>query len=167
MVSNELLVKVEAFIGFDEAQLAKIKPHCEELTFRFGDRIFTEGEPAEHLWTVVDGQVDLRFELPDKRASSNEFTVSSLEVEEKDPETKTMGWSCFVPPYKMRLSAYVMTNRCKIIRVAKSDLLSLFDEDPLMGYRFLTYLIKVVGFRFHQFQDEVAKNMGQAILHGW
>ena len=85
----------------------------------------------------------------------------------KEAEAKTLGWSCFVPPYKMRLSAYVVTDTCRIVRVAKNDLLRLFNDDPLMGYRFMSYMITVVGYRFHQFQAYVAKNLGEDLISGW
>ena len=67
----------------------------------------------------------------------------------------------------MRLSAYCAADRTKIVRISKESLLRLFDEDFKMGYVFLTYLIKVVGYRFHQFQDVVAKNMGESLMCGW
>jgi hypothetical protein len=56
----------------------------------------------------------------------------------------TFGWSCFVSPYKMRLSAYCAEDQTKIVRVAKKDLIKEFEKDPQMGYAFLTYLITVV-----------------------
>ena len=116
------------------------------------------------MWFVVAGQVDLRFEMPDRRATSEEMTVSSVEVKQKDPEAKTLGWSCFVPPYKMRLSAYCVTRRCEVVRIKKEALLGLFNKDPLMGYKFMSYMITVVGYRFHQFQDHVARNMGEDLI---
>jgi len=59
------------------------------------------------------------------------------------------------------------TDTCKIVRVAKNDLLRLFNDDPLMGYRFMSYMITVVGYRFHQFQAYVAKNLGEDLISGW
>jgi hypothetical protein len=57
----------------------------------------------------------------------------------------------------MRLSAYCAVDGTKILRISKESLTRLFDEDYKMGYVFLTYLITVAGYRFHQFQDVVAK----------
>ena len=95
------------------------------------------------------------------------MTVHSVEIEDKAPEAKVLGLSCFVPPYKMRLSAYCVTDTCNIIRVPKTDLLKMFEQDPGMGYFFMSYMIQVVGFRFHQFQDHVARNMGEDLMFGW
>ena len=167
MVTLERMRRITAFDGLNENQLAILQPLCEEREFQAGDKLFTEGDPAAHLWVVTQGAVDLRFELPDKRPTSEEHTVSSAKVAKREQESQTFGWSCFVPPYKMRLSAYCVENNTKIVRVAKKDLIREFEKDSQMGYAFLTYLITVVGYRFHQFQDEVAKSKGHSILASW
>ena len=167
MIDFSLLEKVESFKRLDNNQLEAVRPFCEELTFYLGDKLFTEGDDALHMWAIIEGQVDLRFEMPERGPAAAEQTITSVEVREKETEAKTLGWSCFVPPYKMRLSAYVVTDTCRIVRVAKNDLLRLFNDDPLMGYRFMSYMITVVGYRFHQFQAYVAKNLGEDLISGW
>jgi len=167
MVRIGLLKKFEAFRGLSEDQLLRIQPFCEMLSFQKDAKLFTEGNPAEHLWLVVEGAVDLRFELPDNRPTTEEHTVSSVKVGKRGQVAQTFGWSCFVPPYKMRLSAYCVADKTSIVRVAKSALIKEFEKDPQMGYAFLTYLITVVGYRFHQFQDEIAKIRGTHIMAGW
>ncbi|MBW1785507.1 MAG: Crp/Fnr family transcriptional regulator [Deltaproteobacteria bacterium] len=167
MIALDELKKVETFRQLDDTQLEAVLPFSEQLNFYFGDRLFKEGDDALHLWHVTEGKVDLRFEMPDARPSTPDQTLSSVEVQKQDPEAKTLGWSCFIPPHKMRLSAYVVTNKCKVIRVGKNDLLRLFNADPLMGYWFMSYMMTVVGYRFQQFQDYVAKNLGEDMISGW
>lgn len=167
MLTLDELKKVETFKLLDEVQLEAVRPFGEQLHYHFGDRLFREGDEALHLWHITEGKVDLRFELPGARPSMPHQTVSSVEVQKQDPEVKTLGWSCFVPPHRMRLSAYVVTDQCTVIRVGKNDLLRLFNADPLMGYRFMSYMITVVGYRFQQFQDYVAKHLGEDMISGW
>jgi CRP-like cAMP-binding protein len=167
MVTSELLKSLEPFKELNAVQLGKLQKYCEEIEFEFNEKLFTQGDPAMHLWVVVDGAVDLRFEMPDRRPSSPDQTVDSVEVMEREPEAKVLGWSCFVPPYKMRLSAVCISKSCSIVRVDKGELFNLFQEDPLMGYLFMSYMIKVVGYRFHQFQNHVAKNLGEDLMFGW
>jgi len=167
MVALSILSNIEAFQGLSQRQLIKLEPYCEALAYRQGDQLFAEGEPAMHLWVVLEGRVDLRFEMPDKRLASEHHTVTSSEAGHRDNVGQTFGWSCFVPPHQMRLSAYCVTDECRVVRIAREDLLRLFDYDPHMGYVFLTYLIKVVGYRFHQFQEVVAKHMGEYLMYGW
>ncbi len=167
MVSLERMKRIMVFQGFNEKQLTIVQPFCEELEFQDGNKLFTEGDPAEHLWVVLEGTVDLRFELPDRRPTSEDHSVTSVKVDKRKQVYQTFGWSCFVPPYRMRLSAYCVEDHTRIVRVSKKDLIKEFEKDPQMGYAFLTELITVVGNRFHQFQDEVARAKGMAILASW
>lgn len=155
-MNQELFKKFEAFKYFSEKQLAKVKNLCEEVAFNENERLFAAGDPATHLWMVTDGRVDLRFEMPDKRVTTTKQTVSSVKVTPQKSMAETLGWSCFVPPYQMRLSAYCVTPTCRIIRIAKGELLKIFEDDPLMGYRFMSFMVTVVGYRFHQFQEVFA-----------
>ncbi|MBU3915528.1 Crp/Fnr family transcriptional regulator [bacterium] len=167
MINTEMLRLIKAFEGMNDKQFATIQKHCEELNYEKGDKLFTEGDSASHLWNVIKGQVDLRFEMPDKRKTSSDHTIASVDVGKGGAESMVLGWSCFIPPFKMRLSAYCMTNTCTIVKIPKEALLQLFAKDSLMGYKFMSYMMTVVGYRFQQFQDHVAKNMGEDLMSGW
>jgi len=167
MIDIDLLHELYPFRNMNADHLKVLQPKCEELEFQKGDKLFTQNDPAAHLWIVREGCVDLRFEMPDRRQTSADMTVDEVEVKQKEPEAKVLGWSCFVSPYKMRLSAYCVTDTVQIIRVLKSDLKKMFDANPQMGYLFMSYMIQVVGFRFHQFQDHVARNLGEDLMFGW
>jgi len=164
IVNREYFSKIEAFKNLTDDQRSRVIPLCEEVVFQEGDRLFAEGDPAQHVWFVVDGQVDLRFELPDRRQTTVEHTISIEEASRQDAEAKTLGWSCFVPPHHMMLSAYCVTRACSIIRIHKEELLHLFENDPVIGYRFLTYMIAVLGYRFIQLEETVAKMIGHGMI---
>jgi CRP-like cAMP-binding protein len=165
MISLSDMDKVEAFKGLNDSQLELLQEKCKSVEFQRDDKLFSEGDKAEHLWIVVEGHVDLRFELPNDPNSHEDSTIST--VESQSTRAKTLGWSCFIPPHKMRLSAYCVTRHCKVVRINKDELIKLFEEDPSMGYKVMTYLIQVLGFRFEQFQEEVARDKGNSIMHSW
>ena len=165
MITLQQLDAVPAFKDLTNEQLESIRQCCVKADFNRNDRLFREGDEAAHLWVVTDGKVDLRFELPGDRPTSDETTISSLGAE--DDRKKTLGWSCFVPPYRMMLSAYCNTRSCSVIKIAKKDMLDLYEKDTAMGYHVLFYLIKVLGYRFQQFQDELARHIGHDIMHSW
>lgn len=152
-INQQQLEKVEAFKGFSEKQFGKLKILCNEADYNENEQLFAEGDPATHLWMVTEGRVDLRFEMPGKRFATTEQTVSTVDITSQKPMAETLGWSCFVPPYQMRLSAYCVSPICRIIRIPKDELLKIFEDDPLMGYRFMSYMVTVVGYRFHKFQE--------------
>ncbi|MCK5783199.1 MAG: cyclic nucleotide-binding domain-containing protein [Desulfobacterales bacterium] len=165
MITLKELDYVQAFKELTNEQLASLRKFCIRDDYSRGDRLFKEGDSADHLWIVTDGKVDLRFELPGNISASDENTISSLAAE--DDKKRTLGWSCFVPPFRLMLSAYCVTRSCSVIKIAKTDMLALFEKDIVMGYQVMSYLVKVLGFRFQQFQDELAKQKGHDIMHSW
>lgn len=146
MISFEFLKKVKIFDDLNDDQLSDVMGCCQEKEYHHGDRLFGEGDDAIHMWVVMDGQVDLRFDLPG-RPTSEENNISSISA------YNTFGWSSLVPPYKYGLSAYCATRSCKVLKVEKECLTNLFEEDTLIGYRVMSNLAAVVGERFDQLQD--------------
>jgi CRP-like cAMP-binding protein len=160
MITLDFLEKVEVFKDLDDRQLAEILSCCREVEFSREDKIFGVGEEPRFLWVVMEGQVALLWELPG-RSALPETTISTL------PETMTFGWSSLVPPYKYRLSAYCATRTCRAIKVEKDGLIKLFEQDPLIGYKVMLKLLAVVGSRFLNLQDEIAKRRGSDIINQW
>lgn len=147
MTHVAFLSSAQVFGSLNEEQLKAIDPFCMEKAFSKGKRIFSEGENADHIWCVKEGQVDLRFDLPGRK-SSKENTISMR------MEKMIFGWSSLVPPYQYRLSAYCASDVCKVICAEKKCLIQLFDRDKIAGYKFMSSLIEVVGMRFHQLQEK-------------
>jgi signal transduction histidine kinase len=58
MVAEELDA---AFLtsALTESQLAELRASGTEITFALGDELWREGEPADHLWILLEGQFEL------------------------------------------------------------------------------------------------------------
>ncbi|MEE8398377.1 MAG: cyclic nucleotide-binding domain-containing protein [Desulfobacterales bacterium] len=147
MVDIDFLRKVGIFKGLEDDQLALILENCQEKEFPKGGLLFKEGQEAHCIWLVVDGEVDLRFDLPARPTTSKETTLNT------ETTSNTLGWSAFVPPYRYVLSAYCTSESCKVAQLEKADLLTLFEEDPGMGYSVMSNLAGVVSTRFHKMQQ--------------
>ncbi|WP_027371321.1 Crp/Fnr family transcriptional regulator [Desulfovermiculus halophilus] len=165
MVSLETLKSLELFHDLSTEQLESLQEQAYTEHFTRNTCLFKEGDPARELWIETEGQVDLRFELPGQTITSNDQTIQHIEA--RPLEARMLGWSCFVPPYQMRLSAYCVTETCTVIKFKRDALLELFEHDTDMGYKILSFMIKVVGYRFHECQDELAKHMGENIINAW
>jgi len=146
MTSYDFLENAEVFKGLDNDQLAAIQPCCEEKEYLYGRKLFAEGEAAKHLWVVMEGQVDLRFELPDRR-SSEKFTIAAMTAGD------AFGWSSIVPPSRYTSSAYCASKRCKLLQVDSHCLQQIFEKEVKAGYRIVFNLAAVVGKRFQQLHD--------------
>lgn len=160
MVSLDFLEDVDAFSDLDDDQLAAIQDCCEVAKFKRGDAIFAAGEAPEYFWLVLEGQVNLVWDIPEGPALP-ENTISTLS------EGMPFGWSSLVPPHKYRLSAHCTSRSCKTVRIPRNRLLQLFEDDAQLGYKVMSKVIIVVGQRFHQLQDEVARRRGHDIINRW
>lgn len=146
MSGLDFLEKVDIFKGLDQDQLSVVNKGGQEKEYTYGDRLFAEGENADRVWLVIDGQVDLRFDLPG-RPTSEENTVFSIST------PQTLGWSSFVPPFKYALSAYSATKSCKILQINKEYLLECFEKNPRMGLMFMTNVAAIASRHFDQLQE--------------
>jgi CRP-like cAMP-binding protein len=151
------LGQVEVFKGLDSVQLKTLKPCCQVKMFKQGDKIFGEDEEAYFLWSVVDGQVELRFDLPG-RESNVETTISKI------LPGKVFGWSSLVPPNMYRLSAYCTTPEVEVLQISRDCLVKLFSKDPRIGYLVMSNVAIVIGTRFQQLQDELSLKNGNSLL---
>lgn len=140
------LEKVDIFKGFSQDQLKAASKEGREKKYLYGEKLFAEGEDADRIWLVTDGQVDLRFDLPG-RPTSEQNTVFAITA------SQTLGWSSFVPPFKYALSAYSATKTCKILQIKKDHLLECFDKDPRMGLMFMTNVAAIASRHFDQLQE--------------
>ena len=160
MITLEFLENVQMFEDLNDDQLTRIQKHCREATFSRGDKIFGAGEKPQYLWVVMEGQVALQWTTPG-RSALPESTISRLS------ESMTFGWSSLVPPYTYRLSAYCTTRTCKVMQVERDALIKLFEKDAEIGYKVMLKLLSVVGSRFLNLQDEVARQRGSDIINQW
>ena len=160
MIPLEFLESVQVFKELNDDQLTRIQKHCQAAEFSRGDKIFVAGEKPRYLWVVMEGQVALQWATPG-RSASPESTISRLS------ESETFGWSSLVPPYTYRLSAYCATRTCKVMQVNREALIKLFENDAEIGYKVMLKLLSVVGSRFLNLQDEVARQRGSDIINQW
>lgn len=159
MISLDFLENVEAFVDLNDDQLTAIQGCCEIAEFKRGEEIFAAGEIPEYFWIVQSGQVNLTWDAPESPTLRDTITTLS--------EGKPFGWSSLVPPYRYHLSAHCASRSCKTVRIAKERLLQLFEKDAQLGYKVMSKVMMVVGQRFHELQDEVARRRGHDIINRW
>ncbi|MFZ5570003.1 MAG: Crp/Fnr family transcriptional regulator [Thermodesulfobacteriota bacterium] len=160
MISLDFLKNVEAFGGLNNAQLKLIQDSSSIEEFKLGDRLFMQDEEATHLWIVKKGQVDLHLEQEDVPADKRQ-SISFIS------KAQTFGWSCFASPHNYRLSGYCATQSCEVVKIDKNRLIDMFEKDPVCGYQVMSYLLNVMGTQFVQYQNEIAKCIGDHIIHKW
>jgi CRP/FNR family cyclic AMP-dependent transcriptional regulator len=159
MVTKERIASLDIFKGLSPEEIGEIAELCEEVIFRDGERVLSEGERAEYFFVLEKGSVDLRFELP-YRESSKEMTVSSINPGE------CFGWSAMVSPYKATLSCY-STENSKAIRIRGDEILGLCKENNHVGFIFMQNLATVIGDRLTIQRAKFIKEMGDSLRFRW
>lgn len=161
MISLDFMDRVEMFKDLTDEHLKAIQEAAETAEYRKGDCIFKHGEPAEYLWIVTEGEVELRCE------SSEAVQQGTCEPVTFVSAAQAFGWTCFVPPYQYRLSCYCASRHCSLIRIGKDRLEQLFEKYPEIGFAVMLYTINAVGTQFQELQDEIARQRGQEIMNKW
>ncbi|MCF8110248.1 MAG: cyclic nucleotide-binding domain-containing protein [Desulfobacteraceae bacterium] len=140
-----ILKKTVPFRSLRDEEIGRIAEFGTIEKLEKDQRLFREGESADSLRIVASGEIDLRFELPAKDTTEAQ-TVSTLSA------TGILGWSSLVPPYRYKLSAYCASDACEVIRINGEDFLEHLKNNPELGYRVLSAMIRVVGNRFEHLQ---------------
>jgi len=159
MLNKEKIASTEILKGLSEEELEEIAKLCEEVIFDDGDRILTEGERADYFFILEEGSVDLRFELPYRKASK-EMTVTTIEPGE------CFGWSALVRPHKATLSCY-STGKSKVIKMRGVELLSLCEKNNRIGFIIMQKLASMIGGRLTEQQAAFIKEAGDSFRFKW
>lgn len=155
MVSLDTLEKIEIFKDLDDQRLAAVSECCTEMVFQKGEGIFEAGREASALWAVAEGRVKLQGD-PDSILKENEVS-----------ENQVFGWPSLLRSPIYRFSASGAARSAKVLRIDRRCLQGLFEKDPELGYRVMTELLRVIGDRFDQLQEEVVKRRGQDMMNQW
>jgi signal transduction histidine kinase len=137
----QILSKFPIFEGLTDDELERIANLCRGEVYEAGMTIFEEGEAADYLYLVEEGEVVLEMELELQPYASPKQTI--IEVATKG---EAFGWSALVEPYIRTLSARCM-ERAKVIAIKGSDLLDLFDSEPHIGHRVMGRVTQIVAIR--------------------
>ena len=161
VISPESLEQADVFKGLTDNQLSVIHQCADVIDFKKDDRIFAQGDNASHVWIVREGEVRLQTDSGENKGADGGPLVSFMS------QAHAFGWTCFVPPYKYRLSGYCDSQKCSIIRLKRADLRRIFEEDFVIGFQVMSYLMAAVGSQFMQYQDAMARNRGIEMMNQW
>jgi CRP-like cAMP-binding protein len=137
------LASHEIFQMLRPEQVNAISSAAEELSLQQGEMVFRRGEPADHLFVVLEGHVALRLGLPG--------TVSVL-IDEVSPGTLFGSCVCF------QIDTYTLSAQCtepsRLLTIKASTLKKLMDDDLVMGYAIQTMISRVY---FKRYVDTMRK----------
>jgi len=141
MVTVEVLKGFELFNGIADNSLAKLTELCHVHAIHEGDRIFAEGSRARDIHLCRSGKVDILIWV--REPWNKNFAVHRAVPGE------LFGWSALVAPYTYTASAECVESG-EEIRIKGSELLTVFGQNPLIGYAVMENLSANVSARLTQ-----------------
>jgi CRP/FNR family cyclic AMP-dependent transcriptional regulator len=139
------------FAGLNNDSMELLQPLLEPFSCRAGTVVLRQGTPAEHIYLIVRGKVEVSY----KPYDGTPITVSMLE---KDG---LFGWSAVVGSSKYTSSATAIEN-LEAFRLKGSDLRKFCNEHPEAGRDILERLASAVSYRWVDAHEQI-KSM---LIHG-
>jgi CRP-like cAMP-binding protein len=138
MISPEILRRYDLFAGLPLEALKGIVVFSKELTLEADTYLFQEGDPAEELYLIISGGVDLQLAIREENAQHTD-------VEMIVPGEMT-GWSALVEPHIYHMSA-VTSTPTRVVVIDGAQLRDYLAKQPEWGYTILLRVARVIGDR--------------------
>ncbi len=138
MLKVDELSKMELFRGLPKEKIEEISKICEVLEYKKGDIIFHEGEDAERIYALLDGEIELYIQLS-TRPDRVPLSVIRMPYD-------TFGWTALVPPHYYTTSCMCREDT-KVAAINRTDLINVIERDPAIGMNVYKRIATVISNR--------------------
>jgi len=145
MISPEVLRRYPYFADVSEESLKQLAMIAEEKAIPANTVIFNEGDPAEYLSVILQGEVNIQYRL----GTGELRTVDTLVAGD------LLGWSALIEPYRYTAIA-TTTKPTQLARLDGPRLRKLCENDPLLGYKLTTQIAKLLAHRLEGARVQLA-----------
>jgi CRP-like cAMP-binding protein len=170
-MGDNLLAGFKFFSEVAPEPLEMIAQKGEVLEFGPGEVIFHFDEPADHLYGLLEGEVDLSIVFKDKVLKTEieyeEAIQARMVDEEKSIVIDTVlpdqifGWASLVGPAKRTVTAGC-TEKCRVVAIAAADLEAMFNQDHHLGYVIMKKLSDIIAKRLKVRTDKLIETWVEA-----
>jgi CRP-like cAMP-binding protein len=145
MISPEILRRYPYFATIRDESLKDIAMMAEEVTVPAGQRMYNESDPANHLFIIIRGEVDIQYLL-----GNGEYrTVDTL------VDGDLLVWSALIEPY--RTTGFgTATKASQLVKISATKLRELCEHDAQVGYRLLIQIAKLLAHRLEGARVQLA-----------
>jgi CRP-like cAMP-binding protein len=145
MISPEILRRYPYFAAADDEGLRNLAMICDEITVAAGAVMYREGDKADKLYILTEGEVDIQYTL----GSGELRTVDTVVPGE------LLMWSALVEPFK---STAVVTVRShsKLIALDADKLRAFCVKDLKVANDVLLHLTKMLATRLEGARIQLA-----------
>ncbi len=151
MISPELLRRYPFFGLFGPDHLNAIAMLGEDVTFQTGDIVFETGQPADALYFLIEGCVDLHYIVVDEINTElrKDFFIS--EINPGEP----FGISALIEPY-LYTGSVRATCACRVLKFDAAGLRALCEVDPKIAAALMRQTAKAAMSRLHDTRVQLA-----------
>jgi hypothetical protein len=135
MINIDRLRKVDVLLGLTDWELKVVSQFLREEMVPEGETLFEEGQKADRLFILEEGEVSLR--LP----GGQSYRVQS--------PGKMIGWSFLIPPNRYIASGRTLV-ASKLLVMQSPDFYYLIHKEPRMGVKVIGNLAQVLAGRLLQ-----------------
>jgi len=148
MISPERLRRYAYFAPLGEENLEQLAAIAEEAWIPAGANIAYEFDPANYLYVIVEGEVDVHYTLGNgEPRSADTLTDGDL-----------LAWSALVEPYRMTaIATAVMDTR--LIGIRAAELRALCGRNPELGRCLMKQVVKLLANRLVGAQLQLAETV--------
>ena len=152
MLERFHMYRIAIFNDLDKKYMDMLQLLFEPFSCRAGAVVLRQGTPAEHIYVIVKGKVEVSY----KPYDGTSITVSLLE---KDG---LFGWSAVVGSSEYTSSATAIED-LEALRIRGSDLRKFCNEHPEAGRDILERLANVVSSRWKDAHEQVKSMLIQGM----
>ena len=139
MISPEVLRRYPFFGPFTDEQLKAIAKISEECEAEEGEELFEECKPADTLYLLLFGNVELYYKSEEEYhpKSSREFYVGGINAGE------VFAISSLIMPHVLNATARA-AQASRYVKIDAVALRQMFEDDPKMGYYAMHQVTKAI-----------------------
>ena len=145
MISPEVLRRYPYFAQISDESIKQLAMLAEEKRVPAGTIMFRGGDPAAHLSVILKGEVSIQYELGNGELRSVDSLVAG----------DLLGWSALVEPYRYTAIATAVQN-LELASIDAAKLRELCERDPLLGFRLMTQVAKLLAHRLEGARVQLA-----------
>ncbi len=150
------LSKVSIFGDLSEAQLQKMRSIMRKEQFNPGSMVVREGDVGDAMYILEEGTVDISKTLM-LRVGRHDFGQREKTMARLSGEHHAFFGEMAMLEKHGRSATVRAVTRCCLFVIEREDFERVCEENPLMGYRIVTNIARIVSSRLRTTNQDVLK----------
>ena len=135
-MDTALIKQAAIFADLEEDELVRVAEICQEQKFKFGQRIFNEGDPGNRLFIIAEGEVRISRDVP----GSGEEALAVLKKGACVGEMAVFDRS-------ERSTDAIANVDSTLLTISRNDFEMLLDFDRDLAYKILWSVVRLLSDR--------------------